>query len=172
MRYQACFPMLIDGDREFLALLRSAFQNAGVPTTQIRSYLDGASAIAGLMATSTHLRPPMKAPPSFILLDLELPGRSGLDVLEWVRATAPFQELPVFVLSASHSAPLITRALDLKIRSYFLKPEPFSELQAIVESMLAHWFRRSQGPMEQTGGYLTASDSGSSAGAKPPSTKP
>jgi len=164
--------MLIDGDRGFLALLRTAFQNAGVPAEQIRSYHDGSGAIAGLAATSTHLRPPMKAPPSFVLLDLELPGRSGLDVLEWLRTTAPFEDLPVFVLSASHSAALITRALDLKARSYFLKPEPFSELQAIVEGMLAHWFRRSQGPLEQVGPYLTASDSDSSAGARPPSTKP
>jgi len=172
LRYEACFPMLIDGDREFLALLRTAFQNAGVPAEQIRSYHDGSGAVAGLSATSTHLHPPMKAPPSFVLLDLELPGRSGLDVLEWLRTTAPFEDLPVFVLSASHSAALITRALDLKARSYFLKPEPFSELQAIVEGMLAHWFRRSQGPLEQVGPYLTASDSDSSAGARPPSTKP
>ncbi len=151
MRYEACFPMLIDGDREFLNLLRTAFQNAGVPVEQIRSFHDGAAAISGLTATSTHRHPPMKSPPSFVLLDLELPGRSGLDVLEWLRTTNPFQDLPVFVLSSSHSAEHITRALDLKVRSYFLKPEAFSELQAIVEGMLAHWFRRSQGPMGQGG---------------------
>jgi len=147
MRYEACFPMLMDGDQAFLSQLRTAFVNAGVPPEQIRSYHDGADAIAGLTATSTHLRPPMKAPPSFVLLDLDLPGKSGLDVLEWLRKTEPFTSLPVFVLSASHSAPQITRALDLKARSYFLKPEGFSELQAIVAGMLAHWFRRSQGPL-------------------------
>src|SRR5436190_52452 len=100
-----------------------------------------------LEATSTHVRPPIKAPPSFILLDLGLPGKSGLDVLQWMRATAPFTELPVFVLSANRKPDLIMRALDLNIRSYFQKPDVLSELQPIVHGMLAHWFRRSQGPL-------------------------
>jgi len=148
MRYEACFPMLIDGDREFLPMLRTAFLNAGVPIDQIRSFHDGSAAIDALTMTSARPGPPMKSPPSFVLIDLELPGRSGLEVLEWLRATSPFRDLPVFVLTSRGTAGLITRALDLKVRSYFLKPNAFRELEAIVEGMLAHWFRRSQGPME------------------------
>ena len=140
--------MLIDGDREFLPMLRTAFQNAGVPIDQIRSFHDGSDAIHALTESSTRLSPPMKSPPSFVLIDLVLPGRSGLEVLQWLRGTEPFLDLPVFVLSSKGTAELITRALDLKVRSYFLKPDAFRELEAIVEGMLAHWFRRSQGPME------------------------
>ncbi|HEV3029418.1 MAG TPA: response regulator [Planctomycetota bacterium] len=147
MRYEACFPMLIDGDREFLPVLRTAFLNAGVPLDQIRSFHDASDAIIALTETSVHLSPPMKSPPSFVLIDLELPGRSGLEVLRWMRITSPFMDLPVFVLSSKGTAELITQALDLKVRSYFLKPDAFRELEAIVEGMLAHWFRRSQGPM-------------------------
>jgi len=149
MRYEACFPMLIDGDREFLPVLQSAFLNAGVPIAQIRSFHSGSDAMDALIEASACLGPPMKSAPSFILIDLDLPVASGLQVLEWLRATSAFRDLPVFVLSSKGSAELITRALDLKIRSYFLKPDAFGELEAIVEGMLAHWFRRSQGPMEQ-----------------------
>src|SRR5258708_18129685 len=114
----------MDGDPEFVGQLRSALQQAGVPGDQIRSYSDGADAVAGLPETSL---------PSFVLLELQLPGRSGLDVLEWMRTTEPFTELPVFVLSAVGTAAQITRALELKVRSYFLKPEDINELQAIVK---------------------------------------
>lgn len=149
MRYLECFPMLLDGDRAFLGRLRTAFESAGVPADQIRSYPDGAVALRILEATSTQLRPPMKAPPSFVLLDLDLPGKSGLDVLQWMRSTAPFTQLPVFVLSANRKPELITRALDLNVRSYFVKPDEQEELQPMVHGMLAHWFRRSQGPLER-----------------------
>jgi len=147
MRYLECFPMLLDGDRDFLGQLRSAFESAGVPSEQIRSYPDGEVALRILESTSTQLGPPMKAPPSFVLLDLDLPGKSGLDVLQWMRTRAAFKELPVFVLSANRKPDLIMRALDLNIRSYFQKPDVPSELQPIVHGMLAHWFRRSQGPL-------------------------
>jgi DNA-binding response OmpR family regulator len=149
MRYEACFPMLIDGDRKFLPMLRTAFLNAGVPENQIRSFHDGSAAVDALTAASTLPAPSTKSAPSFVLIDLELPGRSGLEVLQWLRTSSPLKDLPVFVLTSKGTADLITRALDLKVRSYFLKPDGFRELEAIVEGMLAHWFRRSQGPMDE-----------------------
>lgn len=141
--------MLIDGDREFLPVLQNAFLNAGVPKDQIRSYHDGSAAVDALTAASAHAEPSVESTPSFVLIDLELPGRSGLEVLQWLRGSSPLRDLPVFVLTSKGTADLITRALDLKVRSYFLKPDAFGELEAIVEGMLAHWFRRSQGPMDQ-----------------------
>jgi hypothetical protein len=38
------------------------------------------------------------------------------------------------------------RALELRARSCFLKPPTFGELEAILEAVLAHWYRRSRGP--------------------------
>lgn len=146
MRYGFCYPMVVDDDAGYIAQLLQAFRNAGVPTEQIRTFSDGSAAVAALEAAARETRPPLKALPSFVLLDDALPGKSGLEILEWMQQTPSLTDLPVFMLSTSTKPGDMIRALELRARSCFLKPPTFGELEAILEAVLAHWYRRSRGP--------------------------
>ena len=143
MRYADCFPMVVDGDPGFRGWLRQAFHQAGVPPLQIRVFDSGREAVSVLetaaLGTSTR--------PSFLLIDALLSEAGGPDLLEWLRETPEVSALPVFMVSSRWDPALVSRSLTLKVRSFFLKPPDFPELQAIVEGILAHWFRRSQGPI-------------------------
>ena len=73
-----CFPTLVEDDDNFALLLRRALRKAGVPDGNIRWYRDGEGALADLLSREV-------VPPSVVLLDLDLPGISGLSVLTRLR---------------------------------------------------------------------------------------
>jgi DNA-binding response OmpR family regulator len=69
-----------------------------------------------------------------VLLDLMLPGLSGLDVLDAVRARRP--ELPVIVVTAQGAVEQRVEGLDRGANDYVTKPFSFEELLARVRAQL------------------------------------
>ena len=78
----------------------------------MRDYLSGISVYADRDACPI---------PQLILLDLDLPHRSGFDAPEWLRAEPRFNTIPVIVLTASHHASEIDGAYALGASSCLLK---------------------------------------------------
>lgn len=60
--------------------------------------------------------------PDLLLLDLTLPGRSGMDTLHHLRALARWSALPVVVVSADDEGEVIDEALRAGCRGYLSKP--------------------------------------------------
>ena len=71
---------------------------------------------------------------ALVLLDLMLPGKSGLDVLSAIRARMP--ELPVIVLTARAAVEQKVEGLDRGANDYVTKPFSFEELLARVRAQL------------------------------------
>jgi DNA-binding response OmpR family regulator len=137
MRYAQCRPLIVDDDADYRLLLCRAFQKAQVPEDNLRIAGDGMEAVRILDNAKLRVHP---APPvSLVVLDLHLPGMSGLDVLAWIRSSSASRDLPVFLLSSSEDPDHVGRAFDLGTDSYFVKPADFTGLQTIVEGMLGHW---------------------------------
>ncbi len=82
-----------------------------------------------------------------VLLDLMLPGRSGLEVLERIRATKP--ALPVIVLTAQGEVEHRVGGLDAGAADYIVKPFSLSELAARIRAQLRI---ASQAPQTTLGG--------------------
>jgi two-component system, chemotaxis family, response regulator Rcp1 len=74
------------------------------------------------------------ARPDYILLDLNLPRRSGLEILGDLKADPDLRSIPVIVLSSSRGPQEVTRAYDLQAAAYFVKP--LSEFAVVVESIV------------------------------------
>lgn len=77
--------------------------------------------------------------PALVLLDLEMPGRSGLDVLRWVRGEHRLAEVPVVMLTASAELDEVDEAYALGISSYLVKPVGFAALQDVVRQLGLPW---------------------------------
>jgi two-component system alkaline phosphatase synthesis response regulator PhoP len=86
----------------------------------------------------------LEAPVRLVLLDLVLPRRQGLDVLQAIRAARP--GLPVILLTALGGEDDRVRGLGLGADDYVVKPFSVRELLARVESVLRRSAERSQGP--------------------------
>lgn len=134
-KHPRCHPLLVDDDRDFMILLRRGLEKAGVPRSQIRSCYDGDEAVKTLSGDG--------AIPSFVLLDLHLPGRTGLEVLEWIRSAPPgLARVPVFMLTSSSEPDHVSRAFQLGVRSYFIKPPDVPGLEVLLQGILADWVGR------------------------------
>ena len=78
--------------------------------------------------------------PVLVLLDLELPGQSGLAVLERLRGLGgDAEECPVIMMSASSDEADITRARTLGVRGYLIKPVAFDALADVIHRLGLRW---------------------------------
>lgn len=150
-RYRECRPFVVEDDPDFRMLLALAFGKVGVPKDQLRMVADGEQAIEALRPVTPDPLLRENLPPSIIVLDLNLPKRSGLDILAWIRQRPALQDVPVFMLTSSEHADHVARAFELRTDSYFVKPMDSRELLGIVEGMLGFWFTRTHRRLPRCG---------------------
>lgn len=106
---------------------------------------DGETAIAFL----THTEPYDHAPlPDLILLDLNLPRRSGLEVLQIIKSTESLKHIPVIVFTSSQAEEDIMRAYNLHANCYVTKPISFEQFTKSVQSIEDFWLTMVQLPSE------------------------
>lgn len=75
--------------------------------------------------------------PSLILMDIQLPGMSGLDILKRLRATAIFKSTPVLVLSGENQKDTVTQSMHAGATGFIAKPFDRKTLVARVSSVMA-----------------------------------
>jgi CheY-like chemotaxis protein len=84
----------------------------------------------------------LKAPlPVAILLDLNLPGTDGRDIIKKVKQTPHLQMIPIIVLSTSSSPLDIQTCYQYGANCYMLKPMGVLEMQKTVQILFEHWFQ-------------------------------
>jgi CheY-like chemotaxis protein len=81
----------------------------------------------------------LAATPALVLLDLDLPGRSGLEVLAWLRGQPQLADVPVVMLTGSSELDDIDRAYELGISSYLVKPVGFPALEDVLRRLGTPW---------------------------------
>jgi response regulator RpfG family c-di-GMP phosphodiesterase len=74
--------------------------------------------------------------PDLVLLDLLMPGMSGLDVLREIRRTVDPTELPIVVATALHETSFLIEAMEAGANDFVTKPLDFPVVLARVESQL------------------------------------
>src|SRR5258706_3939931 len=92
--------LLIEDDPNDIDLVSHAFSKASLPG-MLRSVSTTEEAIAYLSGDGAFADRDRHPIPSLILLDLQLPGRSGFECIEWLKRTPAFKGIPVIVLTSS-----------------------------------------------------------------------
>ncbi|MGE5515647.1 MAG: response regulator [Bacteroidota bacterium] len=77
--------------------------------------------------------------PAVMLLDLKLPGISGLDVLRRVRGTDQTRRMPVVILTTSDDENDIIDGYNLGVNSYIQKPVDFRDFSGVVDQLGLYW---------------------------------
>ena len=127
----APFVLIAEDNPDDRLLLQYAFRSASLPN-RYHIVSNGAEAITWLtsaMEQPTNLTFPM---PGLLVLDIQMPYKTGLEVLEWVRQQPTYHAMPVIIMSGLRSPEMIDRAMALGARSYLFKPGDYSELTQFI----------------------------------------
>ncbi|MEO7297676.1 MAG: response regulator [Verrucomicrobiota bacterium] len=132
--------LLAEDDSGDVLLMKHALEKAGV-THPMNVVSDGEEAIFYIQGTGAFADRQTHPFPSVLLLDLNMPKKSGFEVLQWIRSQNEFKRLPVVVLSTSNQEQDVRKAYDLGANSYLTKPSNFDELVEMVKMVDTNWLK-------------------------------
>ncbi len=123
--------LLVEDNPADVVLVREALRDLLVSHECICAG-DGVEALA-------YLRDSQNPSPDFLLLDLNLPRLSGLELLRVIRRDEILAELPVVIHSTSSSRDDVNEAYRLHANSYIQKAQTLDEFRSKMKSLIGYW---------------------------------
>jgi CheY-like chemotaxis protein len=131
---------------EDVFLLKYALQRAEI-TNPVQVASDGQEAI-DYLAGAGKFADRQKFPlPYLVLLDLKLPIKIGLEVLEWIRSQPALKSLIVIVLTSSIHEGDIKRAYELGANAFLVKPSDSKVTLDMCKAIKHFWLQHNQPPL-------------------------
>jgi two-component system, response regulator len=152
--------LLVEDNPDDVELTRRAFARSNI-VNQLVVVSDGEEALHYLFATGPHGGRDRQALPHAVLLDLNLPKISGLEVLRRIRANEATRRLPVIILTTSREERDIVGSYDLGANSYVRKPVDFAQFVEAARQLGLYWLVLN----EQPPGAGVIVDGGATAGS-------
>ncbi len=125
--------LLIEDDAGHARLIEKNVRRAGV-NNDILPFTDGTSALAHLFATDAGGRRIARAP-MLVLLDLNLPDRSGIEILARIKADEQLRRIPVIILTTTDDKVEIERCYDLGCNVYITKPVDYDAFATAIRQL-------------------------------------
>jgi two-component system response regulator len=130
--------LLIEDEDADADLASRAFRRAEIASPLVR-VRDGVEALDYLFTRGKYASRDVHDLPMFILLDLNIPKVSGLDVLAEIRAGARTRHLPVIILTSSGEEKDRLTAYDRFANSYIIKPLDYDKFVAATLQLSLYW---------------------------------
>lgn len=107
------------------------------PDVAIHVVHTGDDALAFLNRQGEHEDAPV---PDLVLLDLNLPGRAGTEVLDVIKSDASLRTIPVIMFSNSNAAADVEAAYRNGANAYLLKPMEYADIKEAMANLLDFWY--------------------------------
>ena len=143
MRDKAILLVEDNPDDELLAM--RALRKNGIKGDVVVAH-DGVEALDYLFGTGEHADRDASFVPRLILLDLNLPRISGLEVLRRLRSDERTRLLPVVILSSSGEQQDMLDGYGLGANSYVRKPVNFEQFVQAVKQLKLYWLVLNEAP--------------------------
>lgn len=135
---QPCTILYAEDEENDVLFLELALKRTGLPHL-LKSVPDGQQAIEYLAGNVPFADRELCPLPSIVLLDINMPRKSGFEVLEWIRQQSRFKSLPVLILTSSVRPEDTEKASQLGADDYLIKPSKPRKLDALVQSLHDRW---------------------------------
>jgi len=156
--------LIVDDDLNDLLLIEAAFIANGVqdPIQKVQS---GSEAIAYMMGEGKYSDRSRYAYPTFITVDLKMPGADGFAVLEHLKKNPEWAIIPTVILSSSRDLDDIKKAYMLGASSYHVKPNSLDGLRQQLKVLHDYWMT-CEVPQVDSTGHQVLTDSEGKLGAR------
>lgn len=128
--------LLVEDNPADAHLIKLALNRCKV-TNHVDHVEDGSEAMSYLQNKGKFQNTAM---PDLILLDLNLPKKSGHEVLSEIKKDKKLKNIPIVVLTTSRSDGDIKKAYGLHANSYIAKPVNPDQFQSTIETTVEYWF--------------------------------
>ena len=134
--------LLVDDDPDHVDWTIEALKDGRLnPNVNVAE--DGVEAMAFLRQEGQYSNAPR---PDLILLDLSMPRKNGLEVLEELKADPSLKRIPVVVLTSSSARSDILASYDRHANTYVTKPNTLDEFTEAIRTIEEFWFATAQLP--------------------------
>ena len=130
--------LLVDDSEDELVLMQMGLKRAGVVVPQVVAH-SGDEALDYLFARGPHAGRDTSVRPRLVLMDLHMPGKSGVDVLREIRANPATADLRVVIFSSSDDPAEMIDAHAKGANSYLCKPLSVTGMQHTIKQIRKHW---------------------------------
>jgi CheY-like chemotaxis protein len=131
--------LLIEDSPEDFEATERAFKKSGL-RNPLHRCSDGDEALAYLFRRGPYADPERSPRPGIILLDLNLPGTDGREVLEAVKGDASLRQIPVIILTTSADERDVQACYRAGANSYIQKPVDLDGFMKSIERLNDYWF--------------------------------
>jgi two-component system response regulator len=137
--------LLVEDNPDDVTLTLRAFKQNNI-TNEVVVAADGAAALDYLHGTGAHAGRDTGEVPQVVLLDLNLPKISGLEVLRRLRADERTRLLPVVILTSSMEEQDLIQGYSLGANSYVRKPVDFAQFVEAAKQLGLYWLLVNEPP--------------------------
>lgn len=128
-----------DSPADYEVTLR-AFQKSGLKN-DVRHCETGDEAMDYLFRRGEYSDPENSPKPSIILLDLNMPGTDGRDVLQYIKKDEMLKKIPVIILTTSSDRRDVEECYKIGANSYIQKPVDLKKFVEAIERLHDYWFQ-------------------------------
>lgn len=147
MKFKQLLIMHIEDNNDHAELVETALVDAKVASRVLR-FKDAESGVEYMTDHEKGQNADRYPLPDLILLDLTLPGMSGLEFLTYLRSSAVTIGIPVVVLTNTNDAGTIEKLYSCGANSYIVKPVRYEDFVIKLAELTMYW----SGTVEVPGG--------------------
>lgn len=137
--------LLVEDNPDDVELTKRAFEKCHIANKMVVA-CDGQEALDYLFAQGSHAGQEAALTPRVVLLDLNLPKVSGLDVLRRLRADERTKRLPIVILTTSVEERDVVTSYNFGASSYVRKPVDFSQFLEAAKQLGLYWLVLNEPP--------------------------
>jgi CheY-like chemotaxis protein len=130
--------LLVEDNPRDVQLTLRGFEKAKI-TNPVHVVRDGDDALDFLFATGPYTNRRDARSPQIILLDLNLPKKSGIEVLRHIKTNETTRDIPVIVLTASNRDRDVAECRRLGAVAYIVKPVGFQNFSEVTARLSLAW---------------------------------
>ena len=127
--------LLVEDNQGDVELTQNAFHNAKI-ANRLHVARDGEDALDFLFQRGKYEQ---AIRPDVVLLDLNMPGMSGKDVLAIIKEDEAIKDIPVVILTSSDAEQDIVKSYKLHANAYIVKPVDLLQFLHVVEAVEMFW---------------------------------
>lgn len=79
--------------------------------------------------------------PEMILLDINLPGMNGFEILQYVRSKTAYKHVPVIMFTSSDDDVDVKKSYEYGANAYLIKPDSLQSLKEVLQDTFNFWLK-------------------------------